>query len=176
MSAGVYGLMAEFASPEAFLAALRRVRDDGYVRVEAYTPYAVPGLAEALPAMTTPVAWLMALGGLAGASGGFFMQWYAARIYPLNVGGRPLNSWPSFIPITFELTVLTSALVGVAALFWLARFPHLHHPVFSDPRFARATQDRFFVCIRANDPRYGNQAAWRALAATAPESIAEVAA
>ena len=116
----------------------------------------------------------MLLAGIAGASGGFFLQWFAARDYPLNVGGRPLNSWPAFIPITFELTVLTSALVGVLAFLWLAGFPRLHHPVFADPRFKRASQDRFFICLRADDPLYANEGVRRALADAQPESITEV--
>ena len=116
----------------------------------------------------------MLLAGAAGASGGFFMQWFAARDYPLNVGGRPLNSWPAFIPITFELTVLTAALAGVIAFFWLAGFPRLHHPVFSDPRFKRASQDRFFICIRADDPLYGSDIVRRTLADAQAESVAEV--
>lgn len=120
------------------------------------------------------MAWIMLLAGIAGAGGGFFLQWYAARDYPLNVGGRPLNSWPAFVPITFELTVLTAALVGVLTLLCLAGLPRLHHPVFADPRFKRASQDRFFICIRADDPLYANEDVRRTLAASHPESIAEV--
>ena len=142
------------------------------MRLEAYTPYPVE--AEAQPGETTPIAWIMLLAGAIGASGGFYLQWFAAHDYPLNIGGRPLNSWPSFIPITFELTVLTAALVGVFAFFCLAGFPRLHHPVFSDPRFKRASQDRFFICLRSDDPLYTDEKVRRTLAEAQPESVAEV--
>jgi hypothetical protein len=116
----------------------------------------------------------MLCAGIAGASGGFFLQWFAAHDYPLNVGGRPLASWPAFVPITFELTVLTAALVGVVAFFFLTGLPRLHHPVFTDPRFQRASQDRFFLCIRSDDPLYATDVVRRTLVAAQAESIAEV--
>jgi hypothetical protein len=172
MNTPKHGLLAEFTSEESFRTALQGLRKAGCVGVDAYTPYPVePAL---LSPTTTPIGWFMLLGAVVGASGGFFMQWYAARDYPLNVGGRPLNSWPAFIPITFELTVLTSALVGLAAFFCLAGFPRLHHPVFSDKRFKRASQDRFFICVRCDDPLYANEIVRRTLADAQPESIAEV--
>jgi hypothetical protein len=172
MKTPTHGLLAAFASEESFHAALRALREAGCVRVDAYTPYPVE--AGLLPRTATPIGWIMLAAGAAGLGGGFFLQWYAARDYPLNVGGRPINSWPAFIPITFELTVLTAALVGVFALFCLAGLPRLDHPVFSDPRFKRASRDRFFICLRADDPLYASEDARRALAAARPESIAEV--
>ena len=172
MNAPSHGLLAAFASEESFQAALRGLRQAGCVRVDAYTPYPVE--AGLLPRAATPVGWIMLGAGIAGLSGGFFMQWYAARAYPLDVGGRPLNSWPAFVPITFELTVLTAALAGVTALFCLADLPRLHHPVFSDPRFKRASQDRFFICLRSDDPLYASENVRRVLTAARPESIAEV--
>ncbi len=172
MNPPIHGLLAAFAAEKPFRRALRDLRAAGCVRLEAYTPYPVEPCV--LPDATTPMAWIMLLAGAAGASGGFFLQWYAAHDYPLNVGGRPLNSWPAFIPITFELTVLTAALVGVFTFFCLARFPRLHHPVFSDPRFKRASQDRFFICLLADDPLYENEMVRRALMDAQPESIAEV--
>jgi hypothetical protein len=172
MKAPIYGLLAAFASEASFRTALRRLREAGCRHLEAYTPYPVePGV---LPGATTPLAWIMLLAGVTGAAGGFFLQWFAARDYPLNVGGRPLNSWPAFIPVTFELTVLTAALVGVSAFFCLAGFPHLHHPVLTDPRFKRASQDRFFICLRADDPLYADENIRRVLADARPESVAEV--
>jgi hypothetical protein len=116
----------------------------------------------------------MFFAGALGGSGAFFMQWYACRDYPLDVGGRPINSWPSYIPITFELTVLTAALAGAASLLWLAGLPRLDYPVFSDARFRRASQDRFFICIRSDDPRYSEAPAKGAFQGTEPESIEEV--
>ncbi|HZL47307.1 MAG TPA: DUF3341 domain-containing protein [Opitutaceae bacterium] len=172
MKAPNHGLLAAFTSETSFRSAFQNLREAGCVRLEAYTPYPVePGV---LPGATTPMAWIMLLAGVIGASGGFFLQWFAARDYPVNVGGRPLNSWPAFIPITFELTVLTAALVGVLAFFCLAGFPRLHHPVFADPRFKRASQDRFFICIRADDPLYASESVRRILTEARPESIAEV--
>jgi len=162
MNSPVHGLLAEFVSEASFRSALRRLRAAGCVRLEAYTPY--PLEPDGLPGSSTPV----------GGGGGFFLQWFAARDFPLDVGGRPLNSWPAFIPVTFELTVLTAALTGVVAFFCLARFPHLHHPVLADPRFNRASQDRFFLCLRADDPLYSDENVRRVLATARPESIAEV--
>ena len=172
MNSSIHGLLAAFVTEKSFFRALRKLREVGYVRLEAYTPYPVE--LDVLPEETTPIALIMLLAGAVGASGGFFLQWFAARDYPLNIGGRPLNSWPAFIPITFELTVLTAALVGVFAFFCLAGFPRLHHPVFSDPRFKRASQDRFFICLRADDPLYTNEKIRRTLTEAQPESVAEV--
>jgi Protein of unknown function (DUF3341) len=172
MKAPVHGLLAAFASEASFRNALNGLQAAGCVRTEAYTPY--PLEAGLLPQAATPVGWIMLLAGVLGGSGGFFLQWFATRDYPFNVGGRPLNSWPAFIPITFELTVLTAALVGVLTFFCLAGFPRLHHPVFSDPRFKRASQDRFFICLLADDPLYSSVSVRRILTDAQPESIAEV--
>jgi hypothetical protein len=172
MKAAIYGQLAAFPTEETFRAGLLGLQKAGCVHLEAYTPYAVEPVL--LRGASTPMALIMFLAGAAGAAGGFFLQWYAARDYPLNVGGRPLNSWPAFVPIGFELMVLTAALVGVLAFFFLAGFPRLHHPVFADPRFKRASQDRFFICIRAVDPLYGLEAVRQALADAKPESIAEL--
>jgi hypothetical protein len=116
----------------------------------------------------------MAIGGIVSGLTAFFLQSYAAHDYPLNVGGRPINSWPSFVPITFELTVLGAALSGLFTFFWLAGFPRLDHPVFGDPRFIRASSDRFFLCIRADDPLFAATDPQRFLAGLDPESVAEV--
>jgi hypothetical protein len=172
VSAPIHGLLAAFTSEAAFRNALRGLREAGCVRLEAYTPYPVEP--EGRDEAPTPIAWIMLLAGAAGGSGGFFLQWFAARDYPLNVGGRPLDSWPAFVPVTFELTVLTAALAGVFAFFCLAGFPRLHHPVFSDPRFKRASQDRFFICLRADDPHFADDHVRRTLAEARPESVTEV--
>jgi hypothetical protein len=174
MSREPYGIMAAYASEEAYLAALRAVGQAGFHRVETFTPYDVEAEEAVLPRHPSPVGWIMLVAGLLGGGGAFFMQWYAARDYRLDVGGRPVDSWPSFIPVTFELTVLSAALTGVVALLWLAGLPRLHHPVFSDRRFRRASQDRFFVCLRADEPRYHAQVARAALQRAHPESIEEV--
>ena len=154
MSRELYGLVATFASPESFLRGLRAVRENGYSDVEANVPFAVEGMDEWLPGRPTPIARVVLAAALAGAGFGYFLQWYAVHDYPINVGGRPLNSWPAFIPVTFELTVLFSALAGVAALLWLTGLPRLHHAFFQFRDYERASQDRFIVCLRSQDPRF----------------------
>lgn len=153
MTGEAHRILAEFASHERIVAALRRLRADGYTHIEVYTPFPSDEIDELLPGKPTPMGWIMLVGGLLGGSGAYFMEWYAAHDFAYNVGGRPLHSWPSFIPITFELTVLTSALVGFFSLWWLCRLPRLDHAVFNSPRFIRASQDRFFVAVRTTDPR-----------------------
>jgi hypothetical protein len=172
MKPKVHGMLAAFASEASCRLAMQDLREAGFVAIDAYTPYPVePGL---LREPKTPIAPIMFVAAMIGACGGFYLQWHAARDYPINVGGRPINSWPAFVPITFELTVLTSALVGVAAFLFLAGLPRLHHPVFADSRFRRASQDRFFICVRADDPLYDSELARRTFAAAKPESVAEV--
>jgi len=166
--------MACFASPPAFAEAVRRAREAGYTRCETYLPFALPETRELPSAGTSPVAKAMAIGGVLSGLGAFSMQYYATHEYALNVGGRPLNSWPSFVPITFELTVLGAALSGLLTFFWIAGFPRLDHPVFNDPRFIRASQDRFFLCIRSDDPQYSADETERFLAGLGAESVAEV--
>ncbi|HZP60268.1 MAG TPA: DUF3341 domain-containing protein [Opitutaceae bacterium] len=174
MSEEIHGLAAAFTGPEELLTALRRVRRAGYTRVEAYTPFPLEELEELLPGRPSPIPWIMFAAGVIGASGGYFMEWYAAHDYPINVGGRPLHSWPAFVPVTFELMVLTAALVGVMAFFCIARFPRLHHPMFSAAHFSRASQDRFFLCIRAGDPQFDPAATRAFLRDLQPATIEEV--
>jgi hypothetical protein len=172
----MYGVMAEFDTPERLLEAARRARGEGYRRMDAYTPMPVEGLAEALDLGRSRVPLIVFLGGLAGCLGGFLLQyWIAVLDYPINVAGRPLNSWPSFIPVTFELTILLSALSAIGGLFALCRLPWLHHPVFSVPQFERASQDRFFLCIEARDPRFDPQTTRRFLEGLAPQGVMDVA-
>jgi hypothetical protein len=155
----VWGMVGEFERPDALVRAVREVRAAGYRRVEAHVPFMVEGLAEALDLRHTAIPLLVLAGGLTGAAGGYFMQWYGMAIwYPLNVGGRPLNSWPMFIPLTFELAVLVGGLTAVFGMLALNRLPMPYHPLFNVPRFARATQDRFFLAVEAVDPRFDPQA------------------
>jgi hypothetical protein len=169
-----YGIMADFSSEDTFLAALGSVRREGHTRVETFTPYGVEGEESVTPRRRSPVAPIMLAAAITGGLSAYFMQWYATRDYWLNVGGRPVYSWPSFIPVTFELTVLSAALAGAAGMLWLAGLPRLDHPVFSDPRFRRASQDRFFICIRADEPGYTAKAARESLLRAKPESVEEV--
>ena len=151
----VYGLMAEFSDPQDLLGATRRAYAEGYRRMDAYSPFPIEGLAEALGRRGTAVPLLVLLGGMTGGLGGYFMQAYAMAVdYPLNIGGRPLHSWPAFIPITFELTVLCAALTAFFAVFVLNKLPQPYHPVFNAADFAHASQDRFFLCIEASDPKF----------------------
>jgi hypothetical protein len=174
MKRSSYGTMADFASEKAFLTALEALKHEGYSSLETFTPYGVEALDGVVPLGRSPVAAIMLVAGIAGGIGAFYMQWYATRDYWLNVGGRPVYSWPAFVPVTFELTVLSAALAGAAGLLWLAGLPRLHHPVFSDPRFQRASQDRFFICIRADDPGYTPASARASLLKARPESVEEV--
>jgi hypothetical protein len=171
----LYGLMAEFAEHTQVLEAARRAYAAGYRKMDAFSPFPVEGLAEALGHTNTLVPLFTLLGGISGGLGGYFMEWYSqGRLYPLNVGGRPLNSWPNFIPITFELTILIASLSAVLAMFVLNRLPEPHHPVFNVPAFQRASIDRFFLCIEATDPRFAPPATHRFLESLTPHSIHEV--
>src|SRR5437879_3349916 len=172
----VYGLMAEFTDHEELLSAAKRAFEYGYRRMDAYSPFPIEGLAEALGRKRTMVPLIVLCGGIMGALGGYFMQWYAMRVdYPLNVGARPLHSWPAFIPITFELTVLMAALSGVIGMLGLNKLPQPYHSVFNVPEFRRASLDRFFLCIEATDPKFDSQATRRFLESLPAESVREVA-
>src|SRR5574341_1362182 len=147
--------MAEFDNPNDLVAAAKKAYEAGYRRMDAYTPMPVHGLAEALGSHSTKVPLIVLLGGLLGCGAGFGMLYVIETIvYPMNVGGRPYNSWPAFIPITFETTVLFAALAAVLGMLALNGLPQPYHPVFNAPRFALASRDRFFLCIEARDPKF----------------------
>jgi len=171
----IYGLLAEFSDPTELVAAARRAHDSGYRKMDAYSPFPVEGLADALGFHRTRVPLLVLIGGLIGCVGGYCLQYYVSAIhYPLNVGGRPLNSWPAFIPITFELTVLVAALSAVLGLLALNGLPMPYHPVFNVPRFALATRDRFFLCIEATDPQFDREETRRFMERLVPCEVSEV--
>ena len=164
-----YGLLVEFLTPEALLAATRRVRQAGYRRMDAYSPYPVEGLATELGLRSTRIPFVVLMGGLVGAGVGFLMQYYSMAIdYPFNSGGRPYNSWPVFIPITFELLILVGALSAFLGMLLLNGLPLLHHPLFNVPQFDRSSQDRFFLCIEATDPQFDRRATAEFLATLEP--------
>lgn len=167
---GVYGLMAEFLTADEILAATRRAREAGYRDMDAYTPYAVEGLAAELGmSRARPIPFLVLLGGLGGAAFGFWMQYYSLGInYAMNVGGRPYNSWPVYMPIAFEVLILVGALSAFLGMLLLNGLPHPHHPVFNEPRFARSSQDRFFLSIEATDPLFDRFATAEFLATLRP--------
>ena len=171
----IHGMLAEFDSEHAVLEAAQKVREAGYQEVEAYTPVAVEGLPEALGQNRTRVSAIVFWCGLLGAILGFGMCWYANVIsYPWNVGGRPPNSWPAFIPITFEVMVLCASFGALLGMLGLNGLPQPYHPVFNAPQFARASKDRFFICVEARDPRYNSQETRRFLEELHPLSVVEV--
>lgn len=171
----LHGLVAQFEEHEQLLEAARHAFAEGYRRMDAYSPFPIEGLAEALGREYTAVPLLTLAGGIIGGLGGYFMEWYAmARLYPLNVGGRPLNSWPNFIPVTFELTVLIASLSAFLAVFLLNKLPNLNHPMFNVPEFERASIDRFFLCIEADDPKFSVEETRRFLGTLKPEKVTEV--
>ena len=144
--------------------------------MDAFTPFPIDGLAEALGRKKSYVPLLVLLFGIGGGLGGYFMEWYAMAVsYPLNIGGRPLNSWPMFIPITFELTILSGALAAIIGMLALNKLPEPHHPVFNVPEFERASTDKFFLCIESDDPKFNLGATRKFLETLKPEKISEVA-
>ena len=171
----LYGLAAEFDSPEGVLEAARAARRDGYRSMDAYTPYPVEGLDTELGHPPSKLGYVVLAVGLAGVLIGFFLQWYASvEFYPLNVGGRPLNSWPNFIVITFEVTVLLSALAAAGVMLARNGLPSLHHSVFNTPGFERVSRDRYFLCIEASDPSFDLQATRGFLEGTGALAVTEV--
>jgi hypothetical protein len=167
--------MAEFGDVNALVAAANRVREEGYVRTDAYAPYPVEGLSEALGFRQTRVPLVVLIGGILGAIGGYFMQYYlAVEEYPFNIGGRPPHSWPSFIPVTFEMTILTAALFAVLGMLALNGLPMPYHPVFNVPRFALASRDRFFLCIEATDPKFDAERTRELLRSLGSSEVTEV--
>ena len=152
----VHGLMAEFHDVGSIISAAHRAHEAGYRMMDAYTPFPIEELAEALGWRTRGrLPRFVLLGGLVGAATGYGLQyWVSVIAYPVNVGGRPLHSWPSFIPVTFEVAILFAALTAVLGMLALNGLPRPHHPVFNAPNFALASTDRFFLCIEAADPRF----------------------
>jgi hypothetical protein len=171
----IYGLLAEFDEPGPLVAAARAAYQGGYRNMDAYTPFPVEHLAEAIGFRTTRLPWLILGGAVVGCLSGFFLQyWVSVSAYPVNIGGRPLNSWPSFIPVTFELTVLVAALTAVFGMLGVNGLPMPYHPLFNVPRFAQASRDRFFLCIEARDPRFDRETTRRFLENQQPREIFEV--
>jgi hypothetical protein len=152
----LYGYLAKFSSPEKLVEAAKKVTQAGYRRIDAHTPFPIEGLDEALKLKSSPLPFVILGGGILGALGGFLMQYYATVIaYPLNIGGRPLNSWPAYIPITFELTILLAAGAGVLGLFLVTGFPQPYHPVFNVEDFQQhGAQDSFYLSVEARDPKF----------------------
>jgi hypothetical protein len=171
----IYGLMAEFDRPEDLLEAAQRAHDAGYRRMDAFSPFPIEGLADAVGFRSTRVPLICLIGGLIGCLGGFYLQWWPNVIgYPLDIGGKPYNSWPNFIPITFELTILCAGLATVFGMLALNDLPTPYHPVFNAPRFALATRNRFFLCIMAQDPKFDLQKTKEFLATLKAKGVSEI--
>lgn len=151
----LYGLMAEFDNPSDLVAAARRTYEEGYRRINGYSPFPIEELTDAIGFHKTRLPLIVLIGGIIGGVGGYLMQYYLSAVaYPLNVGGRPFHSVPSFIPIAFETTVLCAALAAVFGMLALNNLPQPYHPVFNAPQFALATRDKFFLAIEARDPLF----------------------
>lgn len=173
--AELFGLLAEFDSPDRLIAAAEKTRAAGYRRIDAYTPYPIEELSEALGLGRSKLPAIVAIGALIGLIGGFGLCYWASVIeYPLNVGGRPLNSWPAFLPVTFETTILVASLFAVLGMFALNNLPMPYHPVFNVERFALASRDRYFLVVAADDPEFDREATRRFLAELAPTDVFEV--
>lgn len=172
----LYGLLAEFSSAETLLAAVRRARENGCRQIDAYSPLPIEGMPEALRFTRNGVPALAFGGGLLGGLGTYFLQWYTAvHDYPLNIGGRPLHSWPAFIPATFELAVLGAALAAVLGMLLASGLPRLRHPLFDAPQFDLASRNRFFLLLPATDPTFHVGRSRQFLADLQPLLVCEVA-
>jgi hypothetical protein len=168
--------MAEFDNPTALVAAAHAARRAGYSRMDAYSPIPIEELHEALGFHHTKLPLIVLIGGIVGGLGGYWLQYWASAIaYPLNVGGRPFHSWPSFIPITFETTILGAALAAVFGMLALNGLPMPYHPVFNAPRFALASRNRFFLCIESRDGKFDREGTQHFLESLDPRGVSEVA-
>lgn len=172
---GLYGLMAEFDSPEALVSAARAAREAGYRKMDAYSPVAIEELHEALGLPETKLPWIVLGGAIIGGLAGYGLQVWASTIaYPLDVGGRPFHSWPSFLVPTFETTILFSAFAAVFGMLALNGLPMPYHPVFNDKRFVMASRDRFFLCIETVDPKFDPESTRRFLESLEPREVDDV--
>lgn len=170
-----FGLMAEFDTPTEIVAAAQRTSAAGYKRIDAYSPFPIEELAEAIGFHKNGVPIITLVGGILGMCGGFMLQWWVNTIsYPVNIGGRPPNSWPAFIPVTFEMTILFAGLSAVFGMLVLNGLPMPYHPVFNVPRFELVTRDKFFLVIFSSDPRYDMTETWTFLQSLGAKSISEV--
>lgn len=171
----IYGLMAEFDNPSDVVAAARKTYEAGYRKIDAYTPFPIEELSEAVGFHNNGVALVILIGGILGCLSGFALQWWIATVsYPVNVGGRPYLSTPAFIVVTFEMTILFAVLAAVFGMLALNGLPMPYHPVFNVPRFAFATKDRFFLIVFSSDPKYSSSGTRNFLESLAPRSISEV--
>ena len=174
-STPIYGLMAEFDSPTELVVAARKTYAAGYKKIDAYSPFPVEELAEAIGFRHNGVPAVVLVGGIVGCLSGYLLQWWISVVsYPVNVGGRPYHSAPAFIVVTFEMTILCAVLAAVFGMLALNGLPMPYHPVFNVPRFRVATKDRFFLIVFSSDPKYTSTGTRAFLESLAPRSISEV--
>lgn len=170
-----FGILAEFSTSEELVEAAARVREAGYREMECYSPLPVEGLADAIGFKRTGIPLVVLCGGILGAVVGYGMQyWVSVFAYPVNIGGRPYHSWPSFIPVTFETTVLFAVIAAVLGMLAMNGLPRPHHPLFAIPSFARASQDRFFLCILSRDKQFDSQRTREMLERLGPLEVTDV--
>jgi hypothetical protein len=151
----LFGVIAEFGTIDALIRAIEKTRERGYTKLDAYTPFPSHDVIHALDLPPSKLPWIVLAGGIAGALFGYGMQYWTSVVdYPLNIGGRPFHSWPYFIPVTFECTILFATLAAVFGMLGLNRLPTPYHPMFNDPKFALASRDAFFICVEATDPKF----------------------
>jgi len=172
----IHGLMAEFDDPTSLVTATERAHGAGYRCMDAYSPFPIEELHQALGAHHTRLPLIVLLGGICGCLGGYGLQyWVSVVAYPINVGGKPFHSWPAFIPVTFECTILVAALSAVLGMLALNGLPQPYHPVFNVPRFALASRNRFFLCIEAADPKFDLEGTREFLTTLGPREVSTVA-
>ena len=170
-----YGLMAEFHTPQAVVAAAEKVHEAGYRKVDGFSPYPIEELSEALGYHHSPLSMIVLGGGITGLVAGYGLQYWSSVIeYPLNIGGRPLHSWPAFIPPAFETTILFAAGAAVLGMLALNGLPQPYHPVFNGPNFALASRDKFFIVIEATDPKFHPEETRKFLEGLGASAVAEV--
>ncbi|HWC00052.1 MAG TPA: DUF3341 domain-containing protein [Bryobacteraceae bacterium] len=172
----IYGMMAEFDSPTALVSAAKEARAKGYRKLDAYSPFPIEELSEALHLPKSRLPLLVLIGGVTGGVLGYLLQYYVTVLYyPINIAGRPLHSWPAYIIITFEMTILFAALAAVFGLLGICGLPMPYHPIFNVQRFAQASRNRFFLCIEATDPLFDRKATSDFLETLQPREVSEVA-
>ena len=155
MADGLYGILAEFDTPTDLVDAARKVRDAGYTKTDAFSPFPLHEIDEALGIKRSILPYLMFAGGITGLLSGLGLEYYVHVLaWPIIVGGRPAFSLPSFVPPAFEMTILFTAFTGVLGMLFLNGLPSPYHPVFNVPRFALATREKFFLIIESTDPMY----------------------
>jgi hypothetical protein len=172
---GPYGLIAEFSTPEQILDAARKTRAAGYRRFEAYTPFPIHGLPELVAKEDHRLKWLIFFGGVSGVAAGYGLQyWVSVIAYPHNVGGKPLHSWPAFIPVTFECMVLFASFAALLGMLGLNSLPKPYHSIFNARNFERASRDKFFLCIESDDAQFDENETRRFLERLNPDEVSEV--